>query len=361
MPIDATLLYPKFSAGGFNDLGAAINAAIAMLPKSALSPHAGLVTIGEGIFYSSTTVIRPHFVVANNIFDQSNSTVWNATSGLTDFTMTGNVFEENGNDIPVLFSGMTGFVVANNYMATTCSPSCPAYAIENVSGGATIGFVGMNFSNGFTTSLTNLGGTNNQSNWWTIGTSGADVYTAMTFNSTHNGGTQIAISPTSGAAVMGLTGVGAGSGGPAYIQLKGGASGAFVGHICNFSTTEYWRDGMIGSTAYQIKDGVASKVILNFPSNTMPANSITGNAAGPILLTVQTPTARKGTFVCTAAGTITIANTNEAVTSDVIISLKTAGGTISTAPAMKTVTAGTGFTVLWGAADTSTYNYNILN
>jgi hypothetical protein len=45
----------------------------------------------------------------------------------------------------------------------------------------------------------------------------------------------------------------------------------------------------------------------------------------------------------------------------VVISLNSAGGTISTAPAMKTVTAGTGFTVLCGAADTSTYNYDILN
>ena len=66
--------------------------------------------------------------------------------------------------------------------------------------------------------------------------------------------------------------------------------------------------------------------------------------AGPI----TTNPARKGTFVCTAAGTITISNTNELITSDVIISLNTAGGTISTAPAMKTVTSGTGFTVLCG-------------
>ena len=73
------------------------------------------------------------------------------------------------------------------------------------------------------------------------------------------------------------------------------------------------------------------------------------------------PAARKGTFVCTASGTITISNTNELATSDVIISLHTVGGTISTAPAMKTVTAGTGFTVLCGSLDTSVYNYDILN
>jgi lysophospholipase L1-like esterase len=77
--------------------------------------------------------------------------------------------------------------------------------------------------------------------------------------------------------------------------------------------------------------------------------------------TVKVVAARKGTFVCTAGGTITIANSNELVTSDVVISLNTAAGTISTVPAMKTVTSGTGFTVLCGAADTSTYNYDILN
>jgi len=60
--MDATGLYPNYTAGGFNDLGQAINAAIAMLPPSALSPHAGEVTIGPGIFYSSTTVIRPQQV-----------------------------------------------------------------------------------------------------------------------------------------------------------------------------------------------------------------------------------------------------------------------------------------------------------
>ncbi|QMV19703.1 hypothetical protein GOB94_14125 [Granulicella sp. 5B5] len=70
---------------------------------------------------------------------------------------------------------------------------------------------------------------------------------------------------------------------------------------------------------------------------------------------------RKGTFVCTAGGTITIANTKELATSDVIISLNAAGGTISTRPAMNSVTPGVGFSVLCGAADTSTYNYDILN
>jgi hypothetical protein len=71
--------------------------------------------------------------------------------------------------------------------------------------------------------------------------------------------------------------------------------------------------------------------------------------------------ARKGTFTCTGGGAITVSNTNETATSDVVISLNTARGTISTQPAMKTVTSGSGFTALCGAADKSTYNYDILN
>lgn len=76
---------------------------------------------------------------------------------------------------------------------------------------------------------------------------------------------------------------------------------------------------------------------------------------------LKPPAARKGTFVCTAGGTITITNTNYIATSDVTITMNTAGGTITTPPAMKTVTPATGFTVLCGATDTSTYNYTIWN
>lgn len=71
--------------------------------------------------------------------------------------------------------------------------------------------------------------------------------------------------------------------------------------------------------------------------------------------------ARKGTFTCTAGGTISVTNSNFVSTSDVLITMHTAGGTITTPPALKTVTSGTGFSVLCGASDTSTYNYDVLN
>lgn len=67
-----------------------------------------------------------------------------------------------------------------------------------------------------------------------------------------------------------------------------------------------------------------------------------------------------GTFICTGGGTITITNSNVAISDFIGISLNTAGGTITTPPAMKTITGSTGFQTLCGATDTSTYNYAII-
>jgi len=91
-------------------------------------------------------------------------------------------------------------------------------------------------------------------------------------------------------------------------------------------------------------------------------NGTQGDRSAAVALgTITVLPARRGTFVCTAAGTITISNTNMASTSNVVISMSAQGGTITTPPAFKTVTGGTGFTVLCGASDTSTYNYAIEN
>lgn len=68
----------------------------------------------------------------------------------------------------------------------------------------------------------------------------------------------------------------------------------------------------------------------------------------------------KGTYINNGATAVTVANA--AVTADSIISftLKTVGGTVSaSAPNVKTITPGTGFTVAGLASDTSTYNYEI--
>jgi hypothetical protein len=67
-----------------------------------------------------------------------------------------------------------------------------------------------------------------------------------------------------------------------------------------------------------------------------------------------------GTYTCTSAGTITVSNTNVTANSIIDMTLKTVGGTVSTALYISTITAGTGFTVICGTSDTSVYNYLVL-
>lgn len=66
-----------------------------------------------------------------------------------------------------------------------------------------------------------------------------------------------------------------------------------------------------------------------------------------------------GTVTCTAGGDITVSNTAVDAGSLVILTLKTAGGTVA-APFIKTITTSTGFVVTCGGSDTSVYNYLII-
>lgn len=65
-----------------------------------------------------------------------------------------------------------------------------------------------------------------------------------------------------------------------------------------------------------------------------------------------------GTFTC-AGSAATVTNTAVTAGSNIVMTLKTVGGTVA-APYIATITAGTGFTVTCGGSDTSTYNYIIL-
>lgn len=68
---------------------------------------------------------------------------------------------------------------------------------------------------------------------------------------------------------------------------------------------------------------------------------------------------RVGTFVCNGVTPVTVNNTSVAITDVITISLNAVGGTVGAVPAVKTITASTGFTVAGTASDTSTYNYHI--
>lgn len=68
----------------------------------------------------------------------------------------------------------------------------------------------------------------------------------------------------------------------------------------------------------------------------------------------------QGTVTVNGTSPQTVANANVTANSQIIITLKTVGGTVGALPAISTITPGTGFTVVATAADTSTYNYLIL-
>lgn len=67
-----------------------------------------------------------------------------------------------------------------------------------------------------------------------------------------------------------------------------------------------------------------------------------------------------GTFTANGATPVTVTNSAVTATSQIDITLKTVGGTVSpTRPNVLTITPGTGFTVGGVASDTSVYNYEI--
>jgi hypothetical protein len=91
----------------------------------------------------------------------------------------------------------------------------------------------------------------------------------------------------------------------------------------------------------------------------LAGNLVMGTAAKTLVLK-QGANGAVGTFICTSGGTITITNSNVAITDTIPISLNTVGGTISTNPTVNAITASTSFTVKCATSDTSTYNYSII-
>jgi hypothetical protein len=67
-----------------------------------------------------------------------------------------------------------------------------------------------------------------------------------------------------------------------------------------------------------------------------------------------------GTFVNNGVTAVVTANTNITANSAVLISLNTVGGTVGAIPHLSTLTAGTSFTTVGSASDTSTYNYAVI-
>ena len=67
-----------------------------------------------------------------------------------------------------------------------------------------------------------------------------------------------------------------------------------------------------------------------------------------------------GTFTCNGATAVTVVEPTVALADVIVFSLNTVGGTVGAIPRLATITAGTGFTVVGTASDTSIYNYAII-
>ena len=106
---------------------------------------------------------------------------------------------------------------------------------------------------------------------------------------------------------------------------------------------------------------IAEVALAQSPGQILTSPVVVGGAfsfqGGPQSSAVR---ATGGTYTCTSAGTITVSNTNVTANSIIDMTLKTVGGTVSTALYISTITAGTGFTVICGTSDTSVYNYLVL-
>jgi len=88
-------------------------------------------------------------------------------------------------------------------------------------------------------------------------------------------------------------------------------------------------------------------------------NLVMGTAAKTLLLK-RGANGAVGTFTCTSGGTITVSNTNVAITDTIIISMNTVNVIGSATPYVSAITAATSFVAKCTTNDTSVYNYAII-
>lgn len=104
----------------------------------------------------------------------------------------------------------------------------------------------------------------------------------------------------------------------------------------------------------------ASPITTSLGSHALDVFSAVGVLDETSSVSSPSSTGFTGTFVANGASAVTVSNTNVAITDTIAISLNTVGGTVGVQPHVSTITAGTGFTVVCTASDTSTYNYTIV-
>lgn len=140
--------------------------------------------------------------------------------------------------------------------------------------------------------------------------------------------------------------------------LNGGLAGGSSANIA-INTNKFTVAASTGNTL--VAGTLAATGLVTATAGMNSADNLTMTAAAKGLVLKQGANGKCGTFVANGSTPVTVSNTSIATTDTVMISLNTVGGTIGSAPVMKTITASTGFTVTSGGSDTSTYNYVIIS
>jgi hypothetical protein len=153
-----------------------------------------------------------------------------------------------------------------------------------------------------------------------------------------------------------------------FISLDSSHNATFtITSILSASTIQlswlaYPNDASAGGTTIDVGAAVVPAGVLATIANPLPiTNGGTGQITAPLALAALITAGNVGTFVANGVTPVTVVNANVTANSVVICCLQTVGGTVGAVPAVKTITPTTGFTVVATAADTSTYNYIILN
>lgn len=127
-------------------------------------------------------------------------------------------------------------------------------------------------------------------------------------------------------------------------------NGANPLNIYGFPGSSDTINGTAGTTAYVLPAGATTVFV-----------SVKGGAWFTTNTSTAIPAGQAGTFTANGVTPVTVANANITANSQVLVTLKTVGGTVGTSlPNVRTITPGTGFTIAGIASDTSIYNYAII-
>jgi hypothetical protein len=114
-----------------------------------------------------------------------------------------------------------------------------------------------------------------------------------------------------------------------------------------------------GGTINNTVIGATTPAAGTFKDVNADGNMVVTSAAKTLVLK-QGANGKTGTVTINGTSLVTAANTSITANSNIILTLKTGGGTVGTTPSIKSITAGVQFVVAGVALDTSTYNYAII-